>query len=665
MQPGEAESTKEANCGQCNSPLSACSCKTVYVNSDGDKKNLSTEGEAIGKVASQLQILGEKYKTKRVIGVGGMGTVYEASHIVLGHSVAIKLLRKELVEEASILKRFEHEAQACASLSHPNLVSVYDCGITAGEQPFLVMEYLEGLHLLDRLKSKKDFDAAEFYEIFLQVVSGLEYAHSKGVIHRDLKPTNIIVTHGPQGTIIPKIVDFGVAKIEDLGGNIQMLTQTGEVFGSPAYMSPEQCSGGVVDQRSDIYSLGCVMYEAITGKQAFAGHNMLTVLEKQLNEDPKDISEYTQDKAVPHELEAIVEKCLKKDPYQRFESCTQLYAALNSSQKSLKPSRSIFDAKNIALLVLSILLILLFSSKGNLPGNDIEYGDKKRAVVRESTLTDLMQAEYASSRLVYPDAIRSYRRQLAILDKEKEVTEAKIGVLASMLRLMGRANKYGQGVALVKKYKSDARKAENLKVKGSSKRAFANSLVQLNEFAGYIYGQTGNQYEAKNYYLKAIRLSRELEASDWIRARLHIDYSTYLKDSLQMPEDSYKQAKEATAVILSMPEPRQNLFSNLLLESYRRQVWAMWSIKDYPRLEESMQKAVEISANNRSVWYARDDFNNLIKIYKEQGKEKEAKLVEEQRDKVVEKIRRQKGKKQLNYKRFSLGPYLLDYKYKP
>ena len=281
------------------------------------------------------KVFNGRYIVQQVIGVGGMGTVYEARHTALDNRVAIKTLKTELLDETTVMARFEQEARSCAILNHPNLVNVIDCGITEDKEPYLVMEFLEGPHILEDVRAGEKLNLEKFFEVFMQTCSALEYAHSEGVVHRDLKPGNIIITIGPEGSRITKIVDFGIAKIEDLGGNIQMLTQTGEVLGSPSYMSPEQCAGEPIDHRVDIYALGCVMYEAIAGEQAFAGHTILDILEKHMSEKPVEIDAKLVEAKAPSELKGVIMKCLEKDPDDRYQSCAEIYDSLKSIKENM------------------------------------------------------------------------------------------------------------------------------------------------------------------------------------------------------------------------------------------------------------------------------------------------------------------------------------------
>ena len=215
-------------------------------------------------------VVADKYELLSVLGVGGMSTIYKARHKYMGRLTAVKLLHPYLTADPSMFQRFQYEAKAASNLNHPNVVGIHDFGITDGGTAYLVMDYLEGEDLSSILERESLLPEAQAREIFRQACAGLDHAHSKGVIHRDLKPSNLFLCPEDGGNFLVKLVDFGIAKITDnTSEKSQNLTRTGEVFGSPLYMSPEQCSGKPLDPRSDLYSFGCLMYEVLTGRRPF------------------------------------------------------------------------------------------------------------------------------------------------------------------------------------------------------------------------------------------------------------------------------------------------------------------------------------------------------------------------------------------------------------
>lgn len=275
-----------------------------------------------------IQLVGN-YEFIQFIGAGGMGVIYKARHPVLNRLVAIKMLHGHLVSDA-INKRFQQEAEAVSSLDHRNIIHVHDFGVSEHGQPYMVMDFVEGKPLSDVLQHTS-LNMEAVINIIIQLTEGLQHAHDRGVLHRDLKPSNIMVTDYDCAVPEVKIVDFGIAKV--LESEKTRMTQTGELIGTPQYMSPEQCRGGTLDARSDIYALGCVMFEAITGKALFAGHSMVSVIVDQMNTAPRTLKETRPDMLFPGHLEDIIAKMLAKDPADRYQSMSELAAELIDVQK--------------------------------------------------------------------------------------------------------------------------------------------------------------------------------------------------------------------------------------------------------------------------------------------------------------------------------------------
>ncbi len=266
------------------------------------------------------QVLG-RYKILEQLGVGGMAAVFKAYDTRLERDVAIKVLRTEQFPPAileRIQKRFEREAKALARLSHPNIVNVHDFGDYEG-QPFLVMEYLPGGTLKDRLG--KPMAWQEACRILLPIASALTYAHEHGILHRDVKPSNILFTDRGQ----PRLTDFGIAKILDLEGG-ETLTSTGVGIGTPEYMSPEQGLGNPVNAATDIYSLGVVLYEMITGRKPYTADTPMSVVVKHLNEPLPRPAGFIP--SLPKAVEDTLLKSLAKNPQERFQGMGEFSAAL-------------------------------------------------------------------------------------------------------------------------------------------------------------------------------------------------------------------------------------------------------------------------------------------------------------------------------------------------
>jgi serine/threonine protein kinase len=287
--------------------------------------------------------IAENYEILDKIGEGGMSAVYRGRHLHLNREVAVKMLHPHLIANRVSRERFSQEARAVSQIEHPNVVHLIDFGITEENRPYIVMDFLRGQALSQVIKSNGPLDVQQALPIFLQICDALSYTHAKGIVHRDLKPSNVILLERRRtreednidGDYVAKIVDFGIAKLSPLeDSGVAALTQTGDVFGSPLYMSPEQARGEKLDNRADIYSMGCLMYETLSGVPPINGANMLEILYRHMNEMPQPLNVVAKDKTIPRPLEAIVFKALAKDPKDRYQDMASLAADLQKFEES-------------------------------------------------------------------------------------------------------------------------------------------------------------------------------------------------------------------------------------------------------------------------------------------------------------------------------------------
>lgn len=300
-------------------------------------------------------VLIEKFRIIDLLGRGGMGSVYRVEHLLMNQQFALKCLNKFQTEDAG-WRRFKNEAKAAHMLDHANLIKVYEFGLLPGGQPFFLMELVEGVTLADEIERLGHLPIERVIKIFIQVAFAIGYAHDNRVVHRDLKPSNIMLMSckSEAEAEIVKVVDFGIAKLTGVDEfNQQTLTKTGEIFGSPLYMSPEQCMGIVVDHRSDLYSLGCVLYEALTSAPPFMGESALSTMMKHQSEVQASLKEASLGMNFPAGLERIVHKLLEKDPQNRYQSASQLASDLIHVERSLsdaathelEPSKTVVEPR--------------------------------------------------------------------------------------------------------------------------------------------------------------------------------------------------------------------------------------------------------------------------------------------------------------------------------
>lgn len=268
-----------------------------------------------------------------------MGMVYAAHDPVIDRTVAIKLMRIDLLEgadRADFVARFQREAQAAARCTHANIVAVYDFALHEGN-PFLAMEYVQGVSLAARLRQGPRFTPDEAVAIMRQMLDGLGGAHAAGVVHRDVKPANILLLDGNR----VKMTDFGIARFDGAE-----LTQTGAVIGTPSYMSPEQCRGDPVDARSDLFSAGAVFYEMLTGERPFGGGNATQVIYRLIHEEPPALA--TTHALIPPGLRAVLRRALAKSVADRFPSAEAMAAALQSPPDETVIARGVAAPRVIA-----------------------------------------------------------------------------------------------------------------------------------------------------------------------------------------------------------------------------------------------------------------------------------------------------------------------------
>ncbi|MCB9470007.1 MAG: serine/threonine protein kinase [Candidatus Obscuribacterales bacterium] len=334
---------------------------------------------------AERELFADKYELLEEIGQGAIGTIYKARHLALDSFVAIKVLN-QVTEDRVTFLRFQREAKAASKIAHANVINVFDFGIWRDCQPYMVMDYLEG-ETLDKLLARKRYlSLTEIVDIAIPVAKALAHAHGSGILHRDLKPSNIMILKEGEAGARVKILDFGLAKLLYRDDGIS-LSATGAVLGSPAYMSPEQATACSVDARTDVYSLGCILYQLLTGEPPLMGSSAAETFMQRLNQDPAPASSLS-DRYVPPRLDQMISRMIERVPGKRVKSATWILSELLAIKTELSD----------------------LTSSQNLP--PVNFRDLSKARQQEKTVVDLK-----------PIGIDSGERKQVLKDFLKETSD--------------------------------------------------------------------------------------------------------------------------------------------------------------------------------------------------------------------------------------------------
>ena len=299
--------------------------KLVEGDVDGD------EGEAEGPKDDLVgTTIDARYEVQKVLGEGGMGLVYKARHVVLDKPLALKVLRPDVSRDQEIITRFQQEARSASAIGNQHIIDITDFGTLSNGATYFIMEFLDGTDLTGAIENTGTIDAVRTVHIAKQLCQALGAAHDAGIVHRDLKPDNIYLIRRGGDSNFVKVLDFGIAKV---GGSSSKLTRAGQVFGTPHYMSPEQCAGSGVDHRTDVYALGIIMYEMTTGVVPFDADNLMGILTKHLYEEavrPRD-----RNPSIPEELELVILKAIAKKAEARYQSMYELFEDLQRLEQGI------------------------------------------------------------------------------------------------------------------------------------------------------------------------------------------------------------------------------------------------------------------------------------------------------------------------------------------
>ncbi|HET9624268.1 MAG TPA: serine/threonine-protein kinase, partial [Kofleriaceae bacterium] len=335
--------------------LGAAPIRPATTPSPGPATDLGGHATAVLRVGADPllgQTLAGRYLIQKKLGEGGMGAVYLASHSVLEKPLAIKVLHGEFARKPDLVERFIQEAKSASRIRHDNVIDISDFGSTPEGVVFFAMELLTGHDLHEEIARARLAGQllpwSRSKRIFLQVCGALAAAHALGIVHRDLKPENIYLIERLGEADFVKLLDFGIAKQTEVGDGERKLTRTGMLFGTPEYMSPEQARGEPVDHRVDVYAMGCILFQLVTGKVPFEAENFMGVLSMHLTEPPPVVADATLDSiGAPRELARIIDRALAKDRNQRFASIDELARAVRHASGDPLPTGAIAVAASV------------------------------------------------------------------------------------------------------------------------------------------------------------------------------------------------------------------------------------------------------------------------------------------------------------------------------
>jgi len=366
----------------------------------------------------------KRYEIRKLIGQGAMADVYEAYDPRIDRLLAIKVLREAHSVDNEYIVRFLREAKAVGNLSHPHIVTIYDVD-EFEKRPYLVMELLDGTPLNKLIKSGKKYSLKEILSIGSQLGSALHYAHSRGVVHRDIKPSNIVCD---ESTNTVKITDFGIAHFED--NELTHQTRVGDVVGTPQYMSPEQVSAGKVDGRSDLFSVGVILYQLVSGQKPFGGDSVASLMYQIIHTEPKPLQQI--DPKIPMQIRRIVERLLKKNPNERFQTGQELVNAIALAQRELEESTnkkarqrivpirvkwSFLMAGIVSLAMISSIVMIIHKQFQAMTNQMYEYGDSLVKFVAAESAVPVLSEDWISIELFVKEASERQKfKYLAIVD---------------------------------------------------------------------------------------------------------------------------------------------------------------------------------------------------------------------------------------------------------
>ncbi|MDZ4832588.1 MAG: protein kinase [Candidatus Melainabacteria bacterium] len=519
------------------------------------------------------QIVGQHYEILSLIGTGGLGAVYKAHHKLLKKTVAIKFLRPGRQLESNALMRFQREAQAAVGLTHQNIAGVQEFGIH-NEMPFLVMELVEGESLAQILKREGALRPVRAMKLLKQLLQALGYAHKKGVIHRDVKPENIIVIKPNSDNEEVKLIDFGIAKMIE-SEELLDITKTGEVFGTPYYMSPEQCRGMNVTPRTDIYSAGCVAYEMLSGAPPFTGDAPIKVILKHVNDSPQVLS--TPENAAG--LERVIDRALAKEANNRYSSAVEMLSELALIETGKAPRKTFhLNTKSLNKIIFgSIISVLALACS---------YALLVATLGQEKTIQSV-----SKDIREHPDRFSNYIDRSDLYAAEKNYPAA-IADLATAAKLKPHAP---IAYELKSKWETEAGFFEDAK-----KDADKAILLSPNTHFPYVHRARAN-FNLKNYQAVIADSAKAIELDPGNRAGWF--YSCYLNSAhAQLMLGEYEKAiADADNALKYAPKvvskPGTSAIDHNAIDAYNVKARANLRWEKFPEAAADADKALAIDPN--------------------------------------------------------------------
>lgn len=605
-----------------------------------DKQNLPEESAA--KASEPINVIGpgtiidSRFEIKSFICKGGTSAVFKAKHLILDRPVAIKILQSAELPTAA-MQRFQREALIISEMDHPHIVKVYGMG-TVNAAPYIALEFLDGISLGDLLKIKTRLSAEECLNIAKQILSALAHAHERGIVHRDLKPSNVMLTGSNQSI---KIVDFGIAKLlPDNGKELQKLTNTGDLFGTPKYMSPEQCQGKPLDARSDLYSLASLLYESLDGQVPFDGNNSFEIIFKRLHEAPRE-SKYLQ-----NNLGTVILSALAVSPDERPQTAAAFNEALSDpamfakthKQKSSKSSRS----KNKALLFGLLALLAIISVPLLQQGFRLHQAAGKEANKWEATAL-LEQSHRASNSLAKAErdcsemeasiaknsqkqGIRHFMRVLGSLERAGAENDTDPSTLPREINLIKRLNKAAVNLKFNDEVPTILLRTSTIdeharKLANEELEARATELVALSEYSS-------GKFDANDFFSASEHYNRSNLADDSDRMLMIAESAVK-----NLPEDSKTKLKiklgraiwlilkgesiQSKNIALELMKNEKDAFGNNPEDEMfvvMKTAFIFYRLNDIKNAELCRQRATDIyHANVKSKPVLCIDFQNTLK----------------------------------------------------